>query len=420
MATSLKKQMLVYADWVGLEQPLLIGYLHATSVRGKESFSFEYTKAWLQSGFSQTIDPDLQLFSGTFFPKDNKPNFGMFLDSCPDRWGRTLMQRREALLAKQESRPIRTLMESDYLLGVYDETRMGGLRIKTNQDGPFLNDQKGMAAPPWTSLRELENACLKFELDASINTSMSKWLNMLIAPGSSLGGARPKANVVDAKGELWIAKFPSKNDQKDIGAWEMVVNQLAKSAGLNVAQGQLLKLNSQYHTFLSKRFDRTKNKQRIHFASAMTMLGYSDGDAASGASYLELMEFIFRNGANIESDLEELWKRIVFNISVSNTDDHLRNHGFLLKENGWNLSPAYDLNPNEFGTGLSINITENANYLDLSLAIEIAPYFKISETKLNRTIKKIKTTVSDWQKVASSYKIPKAEQERMKPAFSNH
>lgn len=417
MATSAKKNILVYADWEQIGMPTLMGNLAVSSVRGKESFSFEYTDAWLQLGFSQIIDPDLQLFGGTFFPKNSKQNFGVFLDSCPDRWGRTLMQRREAMIAKQESRAIKTLFESDYLLGVFDENRMGGLRFKLDESGPFLNDQAGMATPPWTSLRELEQACLQLENDDADTKENRKWINLLIAPGSSLGGARPKASVLDLKKKLWIAKFPSKYDNKDIAAWEMVVNQMAKSASIDVAEGLLVKFNNNYHTYCSKRFDRTKNNKRIHFASAMTMLGYTDGEQAAGASYLELMEFIFRNGAAIENDLEELWKRIVFNICVSNTDDHLRNHGFLLTNAGWKLSPAYDLNPNEFGIGLSINITEHNNALDLKLALEVAPYFKLSNEKANRIIKKITTVVKDWRKVATYYKIPKAEQNRMESAF---
>jgi len=419
MASKDKKYISVYADWEQIDKPRLMGYLSVSSIRGKEIFSFEYAATWIQLGFSQIIDPDLQLFEGTFFPKNNKQNFGVFLDSCPDRWGRALMQRREAIIAKQEARSVKTLFESDYLLGVFDETRMGGLRFKLDESGPFLNDQVGMATPPWTSLRELEQACLELENDDTGLKESSKWINLLIAPGSSLGGARPKASVLDVKKKLWIAKFPSKYDNKDVAAWEMVVNQLAKSAGINVAEGKLEKFNSKYHTYCSKRFDRIKNNKRVHFASAMTMLGYTDGEQATGASYLELMEFIFRNGAEVENDLKELWKRIVFNICVRNTDDHLRNHGFLLTEKGWRLSPAYDLNPNEFGTGLSININEFDNSLDLKLAIEIAPYFKISDTEVNGLIKKIKSVVNDWRKVATLYKIPKSEQVRMERAFAS-
>jgi serine/threonine-protein kinase HipA len=416
-ATNTKKEIQVYAHWQGLQEPSLMGVLSVSPAKGRESFSFEYADAWLKSGFSQMIDPDLQLYSGAYYPRDDKPNFGVFLDSCPDRWGRVLMQRREAAIAKQEDRAAKKLLESDFLLGVYDGHRMGALRFKLDTNGPFLNDNKAMAAPPWTSLRELEHASLKFEEDNTDDPEYLKWVAMLIAPGSSLGGARPKASVMDAHNNLWIAKFPSRNDDKDIAAWEMVTNQLAIAAGLNVAEGKLLQFNNKYHTYLTKRFDRTAAGERIHFASAMTLLGHIDGEGASGASYLELMEFISRHGASVEKDLEELWRRIVFSICVKNTDDHLRNHGFLLTEKGWLLSPAYDINPNEYGKGLSLNITDADNSLDLDLAMTIAGYFRLSNDKASQIIQQVAAVVKDWKKVAANYKISNAEQERMLAAF---
>lgn len=416
-AANTKKEIQVYAHWQGLEEPSLMGVLSVSPAKGKESFSFEYADAWLKSGFSQMIDPDLQLYSGAYYPRDDKPNFGVFLDSCPDRWGRVLMQRREAAIAKQEDRAAKKLLESDFLLGVYDTHRMGALRFNLDNDGPFLNDNKAMAAPPWTSLRELEHASFKFEEDNTDDPEYLKWVAMLIAPGSSLGGVRPKASVMDAHNNLWIAKFPSRNDDKDIAAWEMVTNQLAVNAGINVAEGKLLQFNNKYHTYLTKRFDRTAAGERIHFASAMTLLGHIDGEDASGASYLELMEFISRHGAAVEKDLEELWRRIVFSICVKNTDDHLRNHGFLLTEKGWLLSPAYDINPNEYGKGLSLNITDADNSLDLNLAMEVAGYFRLSDDKASQIIQQVSAVVKDWKKVAADYKISNAEQERMSAAF---
>jgi serine/threonine-protein kinase HipA len=231
-----KKEIQVYAHWSGFKDPVLMGVLSATPAKGKEVFSFEYTKEWLQSGSTSMIDPDLQLYSGRYFPRDEKMNFGVFLDSCPDRWGRVLMDRREAALARKEKRSVKNLLESDYLLGVYDGHRMGALRFKTEPNGNFLNDDKYMASPPWTSLRELEQASIKFEEDNMDDEEYLKWINLLIAPGSSLGGARPKASVLDPEGHLWIAKFPSINDTKNIGAWEMVVSRLAVKAGLNMAE----------------------------------------------------------------------------------------------------------------------------------------------------------------------------------------
>lgn len=412
-----QRAILVYADWIGFEQPTHMGTLYATHARGKEIFSFEYNDVWLKSS-AQHLDPDLQLYSGQQYLSEGKSNFGIFLDSSPDRWGRVLMDRREALLARSEGRKARTLFETDYLLGVFDGHRMGALRFKENEDGDFLNNNKEMASPLWTSIRELEEASLRLEEDDVDDALKMKWLNMLMAPGSSLGGARPKASVVDSKGQLWIAKFPSRNDNRDIGAWEMVVHELAVKAGLNVAEGMTGTYYSNHHTFLTKRFDRTAKGERIHFASAMTLLGHADGtDHTAGASYLELVEFIMKYGAQVNEDLEELWRRIVFYISVCNTDDHLRNHGFLLTPTGWVLSPAYDINPVETGTGLSLNISEKDNALNLDLAKEVAPYFRVSTKRADEIMDQVKKSVSGWGKEAEQNGISKLERGVMGKAF---
>jgi serine/threonine-protein kinase HipA len=240
---------------------------------------------------------------------------------------------------------------------------------------------------------------------------------MLISPGSSLGGARPKASVIDPNGQLWIAKFPSKRDDRNIGGWEWVVNELARKAGLNVAEAQVKKLTRHHHTYLTKRFDRIGEK-RIHFASAMTLLGRNDGaDAAAGASYLEIMDFLASNGGNATADMKELWKRIVFNICVSNSDDHLRNHGFLLTAKGWVLSPAYDINPVPFSNGLSLNIDRYSNVLDLDLALEVAEIFRLSNKEAKSLISKIKKIVAEWQKTASAIGITRGDIDAMQAAF---
>lgn len=419
MINNRHRKILVYAHWQGLENTALMGVLHATLSRGSEIFSFEYTKEWLDSGLAQHLDPDLQLYTGQQYTKADKKNFGIFLDSSPDRWGRLLMKRREALTAKIEKREINNFFESDFLLGVYDGQRMGALRFKLDETGPFLDENKKLASPPWTSLKELEYASLQLEKDGVIyDPDYKKWLEMLIAPGSSLGGARPKAGVMDNKNNLWIAKFPSRNDTKDVGAWEMVVHELARQAGITMADAMARKFTGNHHTYLIKRFDRADNGERIHFASALTMLGYNDGtDAGDGASYLEIAKFIIQHGANVDSDLEELWRRIVFNICVSNTDDHLRNHGFLLMKNGWILSPAFDINPNESGTGLSLNISENDNSLDLDLALDVAEYFRLKEKRAIEIIETTKNTVSSWRPYVKKIGIPKEEQELMSQAF---
>jgi serine/threonine-protein kinase HipA len=414
-----QKEILVYAHWKGLQKPELMGILRASQLRGKEIFSFEYSEEWLNSGNAQNLDPDLQLYSGSQYLSEVKSNFGIFLDSSPDRWGRILMQRREAILARTENRKVNSLLEIDYLLGVYDEHRMGAIRFKENEDGPFLNDNKDFATPPWTTLRDLEYASLQIEKNENTdNPDYIKWMNLLFAPGSSLGGARPKASVMDTENNLWIAKFPSTKDNRDIGAWEMVVHDLAKTAGLHVPEAMVRKLTTSYHTFLTKRFDRTQKRERIHFASAMTLLGYTDGASfQEGVSYLELAEFLVRHGAAVDHDLEELWRRIVFSICVSNTDDHLRNHGFLLTSKGWILSPAYDINPVENGTGLKLNISENDNSLDLNLAMEVSHYFRLTPEKAAQVMGIVKKSVEHWRAIAENYKIPKAEQDLMSVAF---
>jgi len=411
------KDILVYAHWKGLLEPNLMGILSVKITKGKEIFSFEYSKKWLESDFNFIIDPDFQFYPGRFFPKEDRTNFGVLLDSSPDRWGRVLMQRKEAVLSRIENRIERNLYESDFLLGVNDGHRMGGLRFKLEDHSNFLNDEAPLI-PPWTSLRELEFASRQFEENDSNNEENLKWINLLIAPGSSLGGARPKASVLDPNGHLWIAKFPSVKDKKNVGAWEMVVNKLAINAGINISETEIRKFNNEYHTFLTKRFDRNLKGERIHFASAMTMLGYLDGDGIEkGVSYLEIAEFLMRHGAETNRDLEELWKRIVFSICVKNTDDHLRNHGFLLTQNGWRLSPAYDLNPNEFGTGLSLNISEKDNSLDLDLALSVAEYFRLDNRKSAEIIGQIKDVVKGWREVAKGNGIPRSEQDRMANAF---
>jgi serine/threonine-protein kinase HipA len=409
----------VYSDWDEPNAPTQIGILHKQLVRGKELFSFEYNNNWLSSSDAQQLDPDLKLFSGLHYLEEKKPNFGIFLDSSPDRWGRVLMQRREAIIAKLENRKQKILLESDYLLDVYDNNRIGGLRFKVEPNGEFVNCDKRFITPPFSSLRELEQASLSLEKDENNSPEEEiKWLNMLIAPGSSLGGARPKASVLDKNGQIWIAKFPSAKDDYDVGAWEYIANQLAQTVGLNSTEVQLQKFHSDKSTFLTKRFDRKASGGRIHFASAMTLLGYNDGDNyTDGISYLELAEFIITNGANPKEDLIELWKRIVFFIFISNTDDHLRNHGFILTNKGWALSPVYDINPNPFGSGLRLNINETDNSLSINLALGVAEYFRLNKLEAEKIISDIKQKLTHWETIALMAKVSKSEIALMENAF---
>jgi len=417
-----KKTIHVYADWSLLKPPVHMGYLYHEMLRGKEVFSFEYNREWLKNRFSYSIDPDLEFYDGIQYLNDEKKsNFGLFLDSSPDRWGRLLMKRRESALARYENRKEKRFSESDFLLGVFDGHRMGALRFKTEESGDFLDNNKEKASPPWTSIRELEQICLKLENeDVSEDPEYLKWLNMLISPGSSLGGARPKASILDPENKLWIAKFPSSNDIVNQGAWEFIVHEMAQKCGVTMSIAIAQKFSSRHHTFLTKRFDRTGNGGRIHFASAMTLLGKVDGnDASDGVSYLDLVDFISVHGSKVNEDLEQLWLRIVFNICISNTDDHLRNHGFLLSESGWQLSPAYDLNPIEDGVGLKLNVSESDNSLDLNLVFETYPYFRLKESRAIELIQKVKTVVKDWKIFAKNLNISKADQEIKAKAFEN-
>ena len=421
MSKSAQRRIEVWADWVGLDGPTFMGALLATPSRGKEIFSFEYDDNWLAQASGRSLDPSLGFYSGPQYAPSYQDNFGMFFDSCPDRWGRVLMLRREAQLARSEGRKERKLLESDYLLGVHDSHRMGALRFRVEIDGPFLDHSQYMPTPPWTSLRELEQVSLKLERgDAHDEPDYARWLRMLIAPGGSLGGARPKVSVMDKSGSLWIAKFPSRRDGDDVGAWEAVVHELANRAGLQVATARTSKFGSDHHTFMTKRFDRTTDGRRVHFASAMTLLQRSDGDnAASGASYLELAELIMKSGSQTDHDLKELWRRIVFFICVSNTDDHLRNHGFLLGPLGWSLAPAYDMNPNPQGVGLKLNISETDNTLDLALARDVAQFFRIGDALADEIINNVISAVRGWRTSAKKFGISRDEQERMTPAFDH-
>ena len=415
MATDVRK-IYVYDDFSS-SAPVLAGCLYITHLRGGESCAFEYDETWLRrmSPF-MSLDPELMPFPGRQYPS-GKVLFGAFSDAAPDRWGRVLMKNRECIRAEKESRKQRKLYDSDYLIGVYDETRMGGLRFKENPEGPFLSDDREPAIPPWASLRTLEDAVRTYENDETGMTE--KWLDQLVRSGASLGGARPKATVFDEKRDLWIAKFPSKHDENDPGAWEKVVHDLAELCGLHVPKARLETFSRYGSTYLVKRFDREGNK-RIHYASALTLLGKTDGaSAADGISYLDIASFIKSHSANPKADLVELWKRIVFYMNVSNTDDHLRNHAFLLTSRGWSLSPMFDVNPEPTGDELSLNVDETDNRIRIELALSVAERFGITKKEAEDIARDIRKIVNDrWRYLAKACGLSRGQIEAMAPAFT--
>ncbi len=412
----------VYADWVGLAEPLRLGWLDARRGTGREIFEFAFEATALAHPAMRHahLDPRLGLFEGRQHPPQGHETFGVFADASPDRWGRLLMRRRleRAQRSGKVDKTVR-LHESDFLLGVHDAYRSGALRFRLDDQGEFLDNQHGMAAPPFVRLRELEAASQALERDTDNTSAEGEGrLRMLIAPGGSLGGARPKASVVDPEGQLWIAKFPSVNDEHDVGAWELLVQTLALGCGLRVTQSQARRFASAQHTFLVKRFDRTP-EGRLHFASAMTLTGHVDGeDASTGVSYLEIARVLIEHGCEAAEDLPELWSRIMFNMLVSNSDDHLRNHGFILVPGaGWRLSDAFDINPVADSHGLKLNVSEADNQLDLDLARSVAPYFRVSRRQADELIERSRAVVRQWPRIAQGLRIPASEQERMAGAF---
>jgi serine/threonine-protein kinase HipA len=411
-----KFDIYVYADWIGLNGPIQIGILSAYFAKAKKAFSFEYNKEWLEKDLYQLLDPDIAFYSGPQYPTD-KENFGIFLDSMPDTWGKTLMKRREAQEARIRDERARTLYEIDYLLGVYDESRMGALRFKTEVDGPFLDNDGLSPTPPWSSLGDLQEAVNQLESDTK-KDAVRQWMAVLIAPGSSLGGARPKANILAKNKDLWIAKFPSKTDTVDKAAWEFLAYKLAINCGIVMSESRIEKIAGAYHTFLTKRFDR-ENGSRIHFASAMTMTGNNEETLKTvAASYLDIVDVIENFGDNVKVNLHQLWRRIVFNIAISNTDDHLRNHGFILNKKGWILSPAYDINPSIEKDGLALNIDMDDNALDYGLAKSVGKFFRLNEKEMDSILKEVISAVKDWKSIAKQIGISNKEQQLMELAFN--
>ncbi len=403
-------KLYVYADFDWLKEAELIGELGYESLRSADSYSFTFNNEWLGQHGDLFLSEDLNNYPGQQYTQADKDIFGCFSDALPDRWGRTLLLRREQIAAVEEKRPVRRLSSFDFLTGIDDFSRMGGFRFKETLDGEFINVSESLKIPPLTDIRDLIAASAEIEKCEENNMLPDrKWIAQLVQPGTSLGGARPKANVIDTDKTLYVAKFPSRKEDYDVGLWEHFSHLLATKAGINTVNNKVLATGEKYHTFLSQRFDRTSDGKRIHFASAMTLLGLSDGDnATTGHGYLDIVDFIIQNCTDVERNLQELYRRVAFNICIGNTDDHFRNHGFLLTAKGWTLSPAYDMNPtlNEYQ---SLLISSTSNKADLSILLDACDDYMLNRKTAEKIVSEVLETVKGWHELATRLGISKRE-----------
>ena len=435
------KTLYVYADFDWLDEPMLVGELGYESLRGSDSYSFKYDNDWLRQYGSLYLSADINNYPGQQYTQLDRDIFGCFNDALPDSWGRLLLNRREQILATEDKRPVRKLSSFDYLIGIDDYSRMGGFRFKEKQDGEYINRwsseshqarlngrvateedevncEKSLRIPPLTDIRALVAASMEIEKSEELNQlPEKKWLLQLVHPGTSLGGARPKAGVMNDEGRLCVAKFPSRNDDYDVGLWEHLSHLLAKESGVVAAETNVIETGEKYHALLSRRFDRTAEGCRKHFASAMTLLGLTDGcDAKSGNGYLDIVDFILQNCCDVEQNLRQLYRRVAFNIAIGNSDDHFRNHGFLLTPRGWTLSPAYDMNPtlNEY-QALLINST--TNYADLQVLLGSSEEYMIGKDEAVYIIEEVRAGVKHWKSIATRLGIAKREMDVFEQVF---
>lgn len=406
------RKLYVYADFDWLNAPQLVGELSYESLRGNDSYGFKFDNDWLRRYASLNLSEDLNNYPGQQYTRPERDIFGCFADALPDRWGRTLLNRREQILATEENRPVRRLSSFDYLCGIDDFSRMGGFRFKEDPEGDYICTENGLSIPPLTSIRELIVASQEIEKsEESHELPEKKWIQQLVHPGTSLGGARPKAGVIDENRVLFVAKFPSRKDDYDVALWEHLSHLLAKKAGIDAAETKAIGAGEKYHTLLSRRFDRTMEGRRIHFASAMTLLGLTDGcNADSGHGYLDIVDFILQSCCDVDANLRELYRRVAFNICIGNSDDHFRNHGFLLTPRGWTLSPAYDMNPtlNEYQ---SLLINKSSSKADLDLLLQASEDYMIPQSDAQRIIDQVKETVRSWRAMANRLGISQREME---------
>jgi serine/threonine-protein kinase HipA len=408
----MEREVFLYLDLAGV--PHLVGRLWGRVRKDKEGATFEYADAWQKNSNRFSLEPALKLGPGPFHTTADTPMFGAIGDSAPDRWGRALMRRMERRRAEREGKAPRTLHEMDYLLLVDDEARAGALRFAETEGGPFLAQEEAKRIPPLVALPKLLVAA-EHVID---ETDTDEDLQLLFAPGSSLGGARPKASVREKGGQLAIAKFPRKDDETSTVIWETLALTLAHKAGIPVPDARVEAVGKK-PVLLLRRFDRD-GKRRIPFLSAMSMLGAKDRETHS---YLEIVDALRQNGAAPKADIEALWRRIVFNILISNTDDHLRNHGFLYEgSDGWRLSPAYDLNPVPTDMKpriLTTAINEDDGTASLALAMDVAKYFELDAGKAKEIAKQVGKAVSKWRVEAARHGIAKNEIDRMASAFEH-
>lgn len=411
--------LFIYADFDWLDEPLPVGELGYESLRGSDSYSFKYDNDWLRLYGGLFLSADINNYPGQQYTQPDRDIFSCFSDALPDRWGRMLLNRREQILSTEEKRPVRKLSSFDYLMGIDDFSRMGGFRFKESPDGEFINCEKSLRIPPLTDIRALVAASMEIEKSEEQNQlPEKKWLLQLLHPGTSLGGARPKAGVMNDEGQLCVAKFPSRNDDYDVALWEHASHLLAKKSGVTAADTSVIETGGKYHALLSKRFDRTSDGRRKHFASAMTLLGLTDGcDAKTGNGYLDIVDFILQNCCNVEDNLRQLYRRVAFNIAMGNSDDHFRNHGFLLTPKGWTLSPAYDMNPtlNEY-QALLINST--TNHADLQVLLDSAEEYMIGREEAGHIIDEVKAGVRHWKSIAARLGIAKREMDVFEQVLS--
>ena len=401
------KRITVYADFDFLPATQEVGVLGYEHVRGKDHFVFEYSREWLRQHGGLLLSGDLMNVPSLQHPRGNDNVFGFVKDSFPDRWGRLLLDRRERLTARSEGRPVRVFTNYDYLTGIEDFTRMGGIRYKEEDSDGYINASAKYLFPPIESLRALCDACHEIELAEERNElPEQRWLDQLIDPGTSLGGARPKANVIDTDGTLYVAKFPSKKDLENTELIEHFSHQLAAKAGIRVAKTRTVRISKDRDLLLSERFDRTAEGRRIHFASAMSLLGLDDGAGSStGNGYLDIVDFILRGCTDVRQNLRELYRRVAFNVLFGNTDDHFRNHGFLLTPKGWTLSPAYDINPGA-KSHQCLLIDSYTEQSDINVLLFASESYMLERQEAAEIIEQVRAAIKDWRKTATQLQIP--------------